>query len=231
MSDTQHDFHCNNALSAKLARTVAGDLRDAIAARGKARLAVSGGSTPATFFSALSREQLDWRRVAITQVDERWVHEDDADSNARLIRENLLRNEAARARFISMKTGAASPFEAEQAASEKLSEFAAGIDVVVLGMGEDGHTASFFPGAETLARALDPQGESLCVAVRPLHAPHERMTLSLPVVLGAGRRYLQIVGPRKLEVLRQAQAGGEVAEMPIRAVLGSELDIYYANRN
>jgi len=231
MPDVQHDFHCNNALSAKLARCVADDLRAAIERRGRARLAVSGGSTPQKFFTALARESLDWRLVVITQVDERWVHEDDDASNARLIREHLLRNEAAQARFISMKTGANSPFDAEQAAAEKLADFADGIDVVVLGMGEDGHTASFFPEAETLPQALDEQGKALCIAVRPPEAPLERMTLSLPAILGARRRYLQIVGPRKLEVLRQAQSGGDVAQMPIRAVLGRDLEIYYANRN
>jgi 6-phosphogluconolactonase len=166
----------------------------------------------------------------VTQVDERWVPEDHPDSNARLIRSQLLHGAAAGARFISMKTAAAEAFDAEAQASQALAAFRDGIDVTVLGMGSDGHTASFFPGASTLSRALDPKGEALCVAVRPPVAPHDRMTLSLAGLLRSRHLYLHISGAEKRQVLDQALAGGPVEALPIRAVLFQsqpELHVYY----
>jgi 6-phosphogluconolactonase len=229
-----HTFATNAELSQQLAGRIAADLAAALALRGRAVLAVSGGSTPRPLFAALSLQPLDWSRVIVTQVDERWVEEDHPDSNARLIRQCLLQNSAGAAEFLSMKTPDASPFAAEAAVSAKLAPCAAGIDVAVLGMGEDGHTASYFPGAATLARALDPVGTALCVAVRPPAAPHDRMTLSLATLLRARHAYLHIVGAAKQAVLMHASEPGEVAQLPIRALLRSEalaLDIFYANGN
>lgn len=229
-----HTFATNEALSRALAQRIAADLSAAIAQRGQATLAVSGGSTPRPLFEALSTATLDWSSVYITQVDERWVDEDHADSNARLIRQCLLQNAASAAHFLSMKMPSDSPFTAEAAASEKLSVFAAAIDVVVLGMGDDGHTASFFPGADTLTRALDPDGHDLCVAVRPPVAPHDRMTLSLAALLRARHSYLHIAGAAKRAVLELASEPGDVEQLPIRAVLhhaALTLDIYLADRN
>ena len=229
-----HTFDTNTELSAQLAVRIAFDLTAAIAQRGRATLAVSGGSTPRPLFEALSLQTLDWGRVTITQVDERWVDESHLDSNARLIKEYLIQNVASTANFLSMKVQGDSPFEAEVAASEKLACFAEGIDVVVLGMGEDGHTASFFPGASSLSRAMNPVGTELCVAVRPPAAAHDRMTLSLAALLRARHTYLHIVGTAKQDVLARASEPGSAVELPIRALLDCdaiELDIYHANRN
>ncbi len=235
MSRPLHQFETNAELAAQLAARIASDLAAALAARGAASLAVSGGSTPRPLFEALSRESLAWSRVTVTQVDERWVAEDHSDSNARLIRQYLLRNEARAANFLSMKTAADSPFAAEAAVSAKLAPCcAAAIDVVVLGMGDDGHTASFFPGAASLARAMDPAGSELCVAVRPPAAAHDRMTLSLATLLRARHAYLHIVGATKRDVLEIACKSGDAAQYPISAVLHSaaiELEIYHADRN
>ena len=162
------------------------------------------------------------------------MEEDHPDSNARLIREALLINEAASAQFVSLKIPSTSPFGVEQQVSNRLGLFAAGIDVVVLGMGEDGHTASFFSGAETLDRALAMSGEDLCVAIRPPRAPHLRMTLSLAALLRARHCYLHITGEKKLEVLERAMCPGDLPELPIRSVLRSRhfpVEIYYANRS
>lgn len=229
-----HTFRTNAELSARLASRIATNLAAALQERGAATLAVSGGSTPQPLFAALSCEVLDWSRVTIAPVDERWVEEDHADSNARLIKQFLLQNRASAAHFISMKTPADSPFTAEVLVSENLATYAAAIDVVVLGMGEDGHTASFFPGAQTLARAMDPTGTELCIAVRPPAAAHDRMTLSLAALLRARHAYLHIVGPAKQAVLQRACGPGDAAVMPIRALLHNsalDLDIYYAEEN
>lgn len=229
-----HKFEDNAALASKLALRIAHDLEAAIAIRGKATLAVSGGTTPVPLFKALSQQPLDWQHVSITQVDERWVGQNHADANAGLIQQHLLQNRASCAHFISMKTEESSPFEAQQTASKKLSAFAEHIDVVLLGMGEDGHTASFFPGANTLPEALNMQSKILCVAVTPPRAAHDRMTLCLPAILSAQNLYLHITGTTKLAILQQAYTDGAIEDLPIRAVVRAAqtpLEIYYAKRN
>ena len=227
-----NQMESSEALIVCLADRIAGDLDDALQKRGSATLAVSGGSTPKPLFERLSDYPLDWPRITITQVDERWVDESQEDSNAWLIRHHLLRNAAAGANFVSMKTFAADPFVAEAEASRKLAAFREGIDVVVLGMGEDGHTASFFPGASSLQRALDTSGDELCVAVRPPHAPYDRMTLSLAALLRARHLYLYITGETKWQVFQRAMEDGSVEEMPIRGFLfheGTEIEVFHTS--
>jgi 6-phosphogluconolactonase len=230
-----HTFDTNVELSRQLAERIAANLAAAIGQRGQATLAVSGGSTPQPLFEALSRQPINWSAVLITTVDERWVEETHADSNARLIKQFLLRDNAKAAQFVGMKTPAESPFEALEEVANQLSSYAPGIDVVVLGMGEDGHTASFFPGASTLAQAMDPSNTQLCVAVHPPAAAHDRMTLSLAALARARHKYLHIVGAAKLAVLQRAyDEPNNVAAMPVRAFLNSDscdLDIYYAQKN
>ena len=231
MGVVQHSFTSNQDLSTVLSRKISADLESALQQAGHATLAVSGGSTPKPLFDALSQCELDWSKVYVTQVDERWVPEYHADSNAALIREHLLQNKASEAQFLSMKTDEDDVFAAESACSQRLAPFAAGIDVAVLGMGEDGHTASFFPDAEQLDAALDPSSKALCLGLRPPLAPHDRMTLSLAALLRSHALYLHITGEKKLAVLNQALSGQDARELPIRAVFNrseNPLEIYYA---
>lgn len=225
-----YEYASKDTLAVELADAIAENLREAIAKRGVATLAVSGGSTPKPLFSELSMRELDWSRVAITQVDERWVDEEHSDSNAALIREHLLQGPAGAARFVSMKIAGDDAFAAREGCEQKLADFANGIDVVVLGMGGDGHTASFFPGAATLADALDVESERLCVAVRPPQAPHDRMTLSLAALDRSDHLYLHITGASKRQLLVQALQPEAAVELPIRAVFSvrSDTAVYYA---
>ena len=214
-------FPDGSRLAQALAEDVAAQLRRAIEARGHALIAVSGGSSPKPLFARLSREVLAWERVTVAQVDERWLPVTHADSNARLIREHLLQGPAAAARFEPMKNEAEDPHAGLAACESRLRGLALPFDLVLLGMGDDGHTASWFPHAPELAEALRADGP-LCVATRapsPPQAPYPRMSLTLAGVSAARRRVLLLQGHGKLEVLRQAQQAGPVEAMPIRALL------------
>src|SRR5690606_35824294 len=151
-------FDSNDALIIQLAEKIIADLEAAIAERGRASMAVSGGSTPKSLFSRLASSELDWNKVVITLVDERWLPPSHEDANAKLARDFLLQDKASAAAFVPMKTEHEDPFDAEAEVQERLRQLPLPFDVVILGMGGDGHTASFFPGADTLARAIDPEG-------------------------------------------------------------------------
>lgn len=231
MSWTINRFDSNDALIIQLAEKIAAALQEAIDKRGRASMAVSGGSTPKSLFARLAAMDLSWKQVTVTLVDERWVDADHPDSNARLARENLLQDKAAAASFIPLKTASADAFAAEAEVNSRLRDLPMPLDVVILGMGNDGHTASFFPGATTLRQALHPEAEELCVAVRPPSAAHDRMTLTLPVLLDAKHLILQVVGKEKWSVLQKALQPGKTDELPVRAVLHQSkvlLDVYYA---
>jgi len=210
-------FPDGDALARALAQAVADDLRAALAERGAATLALSGGNTPKRFLQALSAQRLDWPKVIVTLVDERWVPEDSPRSNAALLRANLLRDEATAAQFLPLHRDADQP-EAALDALETMLEPLLPLDVAVLGMGSDGHTASFFPGGDRLAEALDPASTALVLPMRAPGAGEPRMTLTLPVLLAARRRYLHIEGGEKRRVLEQALAPAGAA-LPVRAVL------------
>lgn len=223
MSKAMHqEIRCTDAaeLVERLATSIADELRAAIIARGRAVIAVSGGSSPKRLFARLATIALSWQQVTVTQVDERWVAGDHEDSNARLIREHLLVGEAAAARFVPLKNDAATP-QAGHAACEAQLQSLAPFDIVLLGMGEDGHTASLFPRAPGLVEALREDG-ALCAAMptpQPPQVQCPRMSLTLAGLLASRRLLLPLSGAAKLGVLAQAQAAGAIEEMPIRAVL------------
>ena len=217
---TTHSFTDCQAQAQALAERVADRLRTALSERSQAVLAVSGGSTPKDFFDRLSHEKLAWSKVQVTLVDERWVPDSDERSNAQLVKSHLLQHAAASARFIPLYTGDATPEAGLTKADARISSLPLPFDVVVLGMGEDGHTASFFPGGDHLAEALDMQGSA---RVLPMHAPdagEPRITLTLPTLLETRALYLLVSGEKKRDVLADARLGlGDARDYPVRAVL------------
>ena len=216
---TNHSFTDCHALAVALAERVADQLRASLVERDVALLAVSGGRTPLHFFEQLSQAALDWPKVQITLVDERWVDEQDPRSNARLLREHLLRHAAAAARFVPLYTGAATPEAGQEEANRRVHALPLPFDVVVLGMGMDGHTASFFPGGDQLESALDPRRPPGVVSMRAPDAGEPRITLTLSALLQTRQLFLHIEGEAKREVLAQARLGlGDAAHYPVRAV-------------
>jgi 6-phosphogluconolactonase len=217
---TTHSFTDSRAQAAALAEQVAERLRAALAERPQALLAVSGGSTPKAFFEHLSRERLDWPKVQVTLVDERWVPDSDERSNARLVKTHLLQHAASGARLIPLYTGDPTPEAGLAEAETRIDALPLPFDVVVLGMGDDGHTASFFPGGNHLAEALDLAGSARVLPMQAPAAGEPRITLTLPTLLETRALFLLVCGEKKRELLAAATQGlGAARDYPVRAVL------------
>ena len=206
-------------LSQELATQIAASLTAAIGARGLASLVVSGGRSPVRLFEILRTRAIDWDRVCIALADERWVDPQDAASNERLVRDVLLKDHAAAARFLGLKNGAPSPDLGAVSAWETFARVPRPFDAVVLGMGDDGHTASLFPGSPNLPSALNPAAAAGCVGMWSPVAPHARLSLNLTALLDSRRIVVLITGESKWRTYAAACAEGPVPDMPIRAVL------------
>jgi 6-phosphogluconolactonase len=222
-------FDGPEALAEALAATIAAAIARRLAKDGAAAIAVSGGTTPVRFFQALSKEILNWSAVTITLVDERWVPADSPRSNAGLVRANLLRGPAAAAAFIPLADATTTPEQGRAGIERAIRALKLPFAAVTLGMGNDGHTASFFPGGDRLAEALNPTGGQI---VETMHAPgagEARATLTLPLLLAADTIAIQIEGAAKRAALDAAMQPGPVLDMPIRAVLAAQPapDIYW----
>ncbi len=224
-------FETSEQLATALALSIADDLRAAIAARGKASLVVSGGRTPAQMFAALAQQDLAWNKVWITLADERWVDAHHADSNEALVRRTLLQHHAAAAHFVPLKNSALTAKAGEAECEKKLAAMPRPFDVVVLGMGDDGHFASLFPQAPQLSNGLDPANKHLCIAVDPITAPHARMSLTLSALLASRRIVMQLVGEGKWQVYQRALQDGAEKTLPIRSVLQqtkTPVEVYFS---
>ncbi|MBB5516625.1 6-phosphogluconolactonase [Rubricella aquisinus] len=214
----------------RLARTCVAQLSQTIEAKGHATLAVPGGSTPGPFLEAMSREKLDWSVVRVMLTDERLVPADHDRANAKLLRETLLQNEAAAARLIQLNpTPGLTPEEAAAEVTEHVLPVLP-LDVCVLGMGADMHTASLFPGGDRLAEAL----AATAPTVIPMRAPgaaEPRLTLTAPVLQTATHIHILIQGQEKHDALDQALATTSALEAPIRAILAAPAGatVHYAD--
>lgn len=229
-----NNFEDGASLSAALAVRIANDLRAAISKNGQASLALSGGRTPIPLFQALSQQDVDWDKVWVTLVDDRWVDVTHMDSNEALLRKHLLTNKATNLHFVGLKNAATTPILGLADAETALNVIPLPFTTIVLGMGDDGHTASWFPESPELMQAIAPQNAEKLAATNPVTAPHWRITLTKPVVLAASNIILHIVGEKKWAVYTAAQAEGDDNAMPIRHVLHAEegkLDVYFAHNS
>ena len=225
---TFHSFDSNDTLVASLSSKIVSDLQNAIQTKGEAFIALSGGSTPKKLFSALSQCALEWSKVTMTLVDERWVDSSHIDSNEKLVREYLIQNRASEAQFIGLKsnfTKATQGVSTTSAALKKIPAF----DVVILGMGADGHTASFFPYVQNLEELLTTH--DLCCATEATAEPKERITLSKNFLLTTSSLLLHIEGEKKKSVFERACKSKNIEAMPIVSMMQQtkpNLEVYYA---
>lgn len=236
MSLSQCDFPCGvvaheHASTAEmamaLAERVASALRQAVSERGRATLVVSGGRSPIAFFEALSALVLPWERVVVGLADERWVAPDQPGSNEALVRQHLLQGPAAAARFIGLYHAAPSLEQAAELADAASAELQP-IDVLVLGMGDDGHTASLFPQSPLLAQALDEQCPRQVLPMQAPVEPYARLSMTRPLLASARLPLLALQGESKLKTLQAALLPGALTDMPIRAFLGAPLEVHWS---
>lgn len=208
-------------LNLEFAQRIALLLEQGIAEKGRASLLVSGGNTPKALFERLSQQVLDWAKVDISLVDERWVESDDSASNEKMVREHLLVNQAAQANFFGLKQSVNDAKDAVNLCRQYFSALSQPVDALILGMGEDGHTASLFPCSEQLVEGLDPHNQDAFIAVTPTTAPHQRMSMVLAEIVQAKRIFLHLTGDKKKDILHQAMANNQPMETPICAVLNA----------
>lgn len=208
-----HTFDDSRHLDEALAQRVAELLWEAIKKRVSATIAVSGGSTPVNFFRLLSSKPLPWKQVLVTLADERWVPPGDSRSNEKLVRDNLLVNQAGEAQFCGLWSDLPTPEESARQCNTELVGLGM-LDVIVLGMGEDGHTASLFPGSEALrVKGVD------FIAVEASKPPPLRITMSFERLLNSRHVFVHITGISKKAVLESALANSDGEGIPIGFVV------------
>lgn len=226
-----HEAADAHVLAELLAAWVSERLREGVSARGQATLVVSGGSTPVPFFHALREVELDWSRVTVTLADERAVPITHADSNARLVCTHLLQGRAAQANWLPCFATEPQHDRLDQpdplgpacdALESRLSALNWPVDVVVLGMGSDGHTASLFPRSAELLQDLAGTGVRHCLVAEAPDAPNvpvRRLSWTPRALLATRHLAIHTTGIAKRELLQRACASDDVREMPIRLAL------------
>lgn len=211
------DYANRDDLMQGLARVLEQDLADALEQQAQVCLAVPGGTTPGPLFDILSQAALDWARVHVILTDERWVPQNDPQSNAALIQARLLTGPAAAATFTPYYTDATDIDAAAAALSDGLNKHLP-IDVLLLGMGADMHTASLFPDADGLEAAMAPDAP-MFLPVRAAGQSAVRFSLAAPALRSARRTHLLITGDEKRVALSRA-----ATLPPLEAPVGVILD-------
>lgn len=235
MGLTEHQSNSVEEMVATLSSTIASLIEDAIGRRNVALLGLSGGRFPKRLFQTLARLSLPWEKVVLVVVDERWVDPTSEDSNERLVRDQLLIGNARSARLVGLKTTATSAESALPTIEKLLQNLPLPFDLVLLGMGEDGHTASLFPSAPEveLAAALRPASRHRAAVLHPAVTPLTRVSLTLPMLLDSRRIVLHIPGPGKSRTYQLARQSGAIEAMPVRAILQQSqvpVDVYLCDK-
>ena len=228
MSDRIEAFPDVASWAAAIAGRLEESLAAAVTANGRAFFAGPGGSTPSPVYARMSQADIDWSKVSVTLVDERYVPETSPDSNTRLIKEVLLTGKAAAATFVPMYHSEVTVDRAAAKASHAFADAGGRFDAVLLGMGEDGHICSMFPNSPTLKTLLTPDLKPTVLGVphgRDGAAPTlERLSINLPYLIQAGRVILGLKGAAKREVYER-EALGDPKTQPIAAMLAANVPL------
>ena len=196
------DFYSTNSsesLAEDLSQDIGEILKQSIKSDGRASLAVSGGRTPIPLFEALSDLSLDWPKVDLTLVDDRWLDPSHKDSNEMLVRSHLIKNKAKKINFLPLKNNSKTTKDGHKASEELLQQVKLPFDVVVLGMGSDGHTASLFPCSEELTEGLNLHNPYRLIVTYLKTAPYERMSLTAKAIIDSKNVFLHLNGSDKLQ--------------------------------
>ena len=220
-------FASREAMAARVADLVEVTISSCRSTGEKGALAVSGGSTPRALYEDLAKRNLAWPQTRLTLVDERWVPADHPRSNEAFIRRAF--SAADNVPITGLYNGAATPRDGAVDANKILGEYKSPFDAVVLGMGDDGHTASWFPHAEGLETALG-GSEPVC-AIRAEKSDVtgeevDRITLTLSAIKDARIIILLIAGEAKRDAFERAREPGPVEEMPVRAIMRERPDMW-----
>lgn len=224
----------NDVLTRKAGEIVTRHIEKVTASGDRLTVFLSGGSTPVPLYNQLSEAELEWEMVDIAQVDERWVAPDSEGSNAKLIRETLLRNKAEDASFTSMKTTHETPQDAEDLVNAFYEPLMQPHSLAILGMGTDGHVASWFPESEGTEKAMDCKGPYHVSAVTAkkseVTGDHlNRMTLTIQALKNCSTLLLLTKGDAKKEVLEKAIDGDPaLPASQLIQCLGNRLTILHA---
>lgn len=229
MSSILKKFNTTDLLVEELALKIIKDLQESILKKDSASLLVSGGNTPKPLFEKLSSIDFQWEKVTIALVDERWLDPTHCQSNENLVKKFLLKNHASKASFVGMYGFNKEALACEQLCTETYKNFYP-FDVVILGMGNDAHTASLFPNNSRLKEAFDLNNDSLCLSIEPDTAPYTRMSLNLKAILNSQKIYLHIEGEEKFKVLEDALNSNDIYMTPISAILNSNknIEVFYS---
>ena len=225
------DFYSTNnseSLAEDLSQSIGEILTEAIKKRGRASIAVSGGSTPIPLFKEFSLLNIDWKKVDLTLVDDRWVDSKNTDSNELLVRTHFIKNKASKVNFIPLKNDSKTAKDGQKISEEMLKNITLPFDVIVLGMGSDGHTASLFPCSEELSEGMNLNNLNCLISTSPKTAPYERLSLTARVIIDAKNVFLHLNGSNKLHTLESAMEYQDSSKMPIYTFLENGLSIYWS---
>jgi len=222
-----------DTMIADLANEILARLSRDVRLRGNASMAVPGGTTPGPLFDVLSKSDAPWDKIWVTLTDERWIATTQDGSNEHLVRTRLLRDKAANAHSVGMKTADGKARDGEAKANVAIASIPRPFTVMLLGMGDDGHTASLFPHAPELTEALNTRDPALVRAViaKGAQQANERISLSLRAIINSEWIVILIKGAEKRAAYEAAAGGSDVSEMPVRAVFNQStvpVDVYWS---
>lgn len=200
----EHRFDSRQELLAELLATVTGTLAGAVREQGKASMLLSGGTTPGVLYERMSQADLAWENIWFGLTDERWVAPDHADSNERLVNETLVQNKASTTNLVGLKSDFPTPAEGCAATEQQNAVLPKPYDIVLLGMGTDGHTASLFPTSKDTPAALDPENSCACHPIRRGDEDVQRITMTLSNLLQSKQIFLFMYGAEKAAVFAEA---------------------------